>query len=283
VVDVLFSEPGQRSLEHRTPHRTYPLAAITVVEERAQPPLATQFAALRTNPDMVAERGRIATFLNTEPDKTLALVAVMDMGVPELEPGAALEYFCPMHPEVLSDAPGKCPKCAMKLLARAIAAASSLGDDHAHEHAHGHGHAESEHAHDASGIEWEDDMVEVNRMTTPANTRWKLIDRATGAEGADIDWRFRVGDQVKIRVVNEMDSDHPMHHPFHIHGAGRFLVLSRDGVPEPNLVWKDTVLVPTGQVVDILLDVTNPGRWMAHCHIAEHHESGMMFSFSVEP
>jgi FtsP/CotA-like multicopper oxidase with cupredoxin domain len=43
----------------------------------------------------------------------------------------------------------------------------------------------------------------------------------------------------------------------------------------------DTVLVRTGQTVDILLEVTNPGRWMAHCHIAEHHESGMMFSFEV--
>jgi FtsP/CotA-like multicopper oxidase with cupredoxin domain len=54
-------------------------------------------------------------------------------------------------------------------------------------------------------------------------------------------------------------------------------------VVEPNLVWKDTVLVRTGETVDILLDVTNPGRWMAHCHIAEHHESGMMFSFNVIP
>jgi FtsP/CotA-like multicopper oxidase with cupredoxin domain len=27
----------------------------------------------------------------------------------------------------------------------------------------------------------------------------------------------------------------------------------------------------------------DPGLWMAHCHIAEHHESGMMFSFNVEP
>jgi FtsP/CotA-like multicopper oxidase with cupredoxin domain len=35
--------------------------------------------------------------------------------------------------------------------------------------------------------------------------------------------------------------------------------------------------------VDILLDVTNPGSWMAHCHIAEHHEAGMMFSFTVVP
>ncbi len=48
-----------------------------------------------------------------------------------------------------------------------------------------------------------------------------------------------------------------------------------------------TVASSTGplvqKTVDILLDVTNPGRWMAHCHIAEHHESGMMFSFNVVP
>ena len=82
--------------------------------------------------------------------------------------------------------------------------------------------ATADHAHDAAqGIEWEDDMVEVNRMTTPANMRWKLVDRDTGAENAQIDWTFRVGDQVKLRLVNEMDSDHPMPHPFHVHGAGR--------------------------------------------------------------
>jgi FtsP/CotA-like multicopper oxidase with cupredoxin domain len=153
-------------------------------------------------------------------------------------------------------------------------------DEHSHHGGHDHQHGESAHAH---GIEWEDDMVEVNRQTTPANMRWKLVDRDTGAENAGIDWKFRVGDQIKIRLVNEMDSDHPMPHPFHVHGAGRFLVLARDGVEEPNLVWKDTVLVRTGETVDILLDVTNPGRWMAHCHIAEHHESGMMLGFDVEP
>jgi len=51
--------------------------------------------------------------------------------------------------------------------------------------------------------------------------------------------------------------------------------------PESNLVWKDTVLLRAGEIVDILLYVTNPGLWMAHCHIAEHTESGMMFSFEV--
>jgi FtsP/CotA-like multicopper oxidase with cupredoxin domain len=163
----------------------------------------------------------------------------------------------------------------MKLLPASLVAA---GGGHGHEH---HG-SHSEHGHDtAQGIEWEDDMLEVNRMTTPANMRWKLVDRETGAENAEIDWTFHVGEQVKLRLVNEMDSDHPMPHPFHVHGAGRFLILARDDVVEPNLVWKDTVLVRTGETVDILLDVTNPGRWMAHCHIAEHHESGMMFSFNV--
>ena len=43
------------------------------------------------------------------------------------------------------------------------------------------------------------------------------------------------------------------------------------------------MLVRRGETVDILLDVTNPGVWMAHCHIAEHHESGMMFNFHVDP
>ena len=111
----------------------------------------------------------------------------------------------------------------------------------------------------------------------------KLLTLIYPCDSPAIDWRFRVGDKVKIRLLNEMAGDHPMHHPFHVHGAGRFLILGRDGVAEENLVWKDTVLVRTGETVDILLDVTNVGLWMAHCHIAEHHESGMMFSFNVTP
>ncbi|HEX2233967.1 MAG TPA: multicopper oxidase family protein [Thermoleophilaceae bacterium] len=280
VVDVLFEQAGDITLEHHTPGRVYPLATVMVGEERATPPLDEQFGVLRTNADMVAERERIAMYLEAEPDKTLSLIAEMDMGTPAADgPGV---YACPMHPEVVSDEPGHCPECGMKLLPQDLVAAA--GGSHQHE-GHGHeGRGHEGHRHEAAGgIEWEDDMVEVNRMTTPENMRWKLIDQETGAENAAIDWRFRVGEQVKIRLLNEMAGDHPMHHPFHVHGAGRFLVLSRDGVAEPNLVWKDTVLVRTGETVDILLEVTNPGRWMAHCHIAEHHESGMMFSFDVDP
>jgi FtsP/CotA-like multicopper oxidase with cupredoxin domain len=263
----------------------------------------------------VGERAHLTRHLAAEPDETLALVAEMDMGEPESSPGVAVTYVCPMHADVISAEPGRCPQCGMKLMAtkpspmtfvcpmhpdvtstRAdrcptcgmkLVPVQLVGDAVRGKHDHAHGNVdENERTHDdahyPAGIEWEDDMVEVNRLTNATNMRWKLIDRRTGAEGASIDWRFRVGDRVKIRVVNEMDSDHPMHHPFHIHGAGRFLVLSRDGVTESNLVWKDTVLIPTGQTVDILLDLTHAGVWMAHCHIAEHHETGMMLTFRVD-
>jgi FtsP/CotA-like multicopper oxidase with cupredoxin domain len=138
-------------------------------------------------------------------------------------------------------------------------------------HAHGSG----------DGLEWEDLMPEINAQTDASNMSWNIVDQGTGAKNTAIDWRFTVGDQVKLRLVNTMDSDHPMHHPFHVHGAGRFIVLARDDVPEANLVWKDTVLVRAGETVDILLELTEPGLWMAHCHIAEHNQDGMMFSFRV--
>jgi len=191
-------------------------------------------------------------------------------------------YACPMHPEVTDTEASSCPKCGMKLVeAEKVPGAGEEGHEH-HDHG-GQGNGDA-HAHDhADGLEWEDLMPEINRQTNTSNMIWQLIDKETEAENADITWAFRVGDRIKIRLANEMDQEHPMHHPFHIHGAGRFLVLSRDGEPEDNLVWKDTVLLRAGQTIDILLDVTNPGLWMAHCHIAEHTESGMMFSFDVAP
>lgn len=130
-------------------------------------------------------------------------------------------------------------------------------------------------------IEWNDAMPMMNWLSTAEQVTWILRDRRTGAENEEIDWHFSVGDVVKIRIFNSPDSFHPMNHPIHIHGQ-RFLVLSMDGVENENLVWKDTAIVPVGSTMDLLVEMSNPGEWMVHCHIAEHLHSGMMFSITVE-
>ena len=299
IIDVLFETAGTFTIAHNTPTQSYMLGAISVTDEPIAESLLAQFEELRTCPDLTAERARIDAQRDRAPDKTLAFESLMPLlyGDPS---ATAAAWTCPMHPEVVSAEQGTCPECGMKLIAAAPSAWTCPMHPEVVSAEQGTcpecgmkliatapdavpvaGHADT-HTHDTpDGLEWEDLMPEINRASDSCNMIWKLVDRDTGQANWEIDWAFTVGDQVKIRLVNDLDQDHPMHHPFHIHGAGRFLVLCRDGEPDPNLVWKDTVLVRSNQTVDILLDVSNPGRWMAHCHIAEHNQSGMMFSFPV--
>ena len=131
-------------------------------------------------------------------------------------------------------------------------------------------------------MEWNDAMPMMNWLSTADQVTWILKEVGTGQENGDIDWSFEVGDLVKVRVFNSPDSFHPMNHPIHVHGQ-RFVVLARDDVPNDNLVWKDTAIVPVGSTMDILIEMSNPGDWMFHCHIAEHLHAGMMFDFEVRP
>ena len=305
VVDVLFDAPGD---VRAGASNTRPYLRSGCVHRRRRPDQRVPRPPSRRSawtPELSAEHRSIQPDLERPPDKVLAFFSRMPLlygeGTPtsyacpmhpdvtSMEPGTcpkcgmtlapvfapdapATSYVCPMHPEVTASEPGTCPECGMKLVPSEAAPEPTAGTHPVTGHGeHGHG----------DGLEWEDLMPEINRASDSSNMIWQLIDRETGAENGAISWDFTVGDRVKIRLVNEMDADHPMHHPFHIHGAGRFLVLSRDDEPEANLVWKDTVLVRSGETVDILLDVSNPGLWMAHCHIAEHNQSGMMFSFNV--
>ena len=317
IVDVQFDRAGVARLEHRTPDRVYDLGAISVV------PTNQAFAALRVDAELTAIAADLDIDRRRAPDKTLAFRSTMPL-LYGAEAARATAFACPMHPEITSSEPSRCPKCGMTagtlpIPTQGTRCNAAEVDAHTegprkpqvyacpmHPDVTGTGPTEcpkcgmwlepieapavESPSHDADldhldgdGLEWEDLMPGINRQTDPSNMIWSITDLETGAENHHIFWTFTVGDRIKIRLVNELGSDHPMHHPFHIHGAGRFLVLARDGKADDNLVWKDTVLIPAGQTVDILLDVTNPGRWMAHCHIAEHIESGMMFSFDVLP
>jgi suppressor of ftsI len=131
-----------------------------------------------------------------------------------------------------------------------------------------------------NAVEWSGTMPMMDWLPTTDQVEWVLRDQQTGLENEDVTWRFSVGDVVRIRLVNDRHTVHAMAHPIHIHGQ-RFLVLSVNGRRTRNFVWKDTVLVPVGGVVELLLEVSNPGMWMLHCHIAEHLEAGMRTVFGV--
>ncbi len=124
-------------------------------------------------------------------------------------------------------------------------------------------------------VEWVDGMPDMNWLSTSKQVRWVIRDDGTGKENGDIDWPVRRGSLLKVRIFNDPRSFHPMQHPIHLHGQ-RMLVVARDGVRTRNLVWKDSVIVPVGSTVDLLIDASNPGDWMLHCHIAEHLGAGMM-------
>jgi FtsP/CotA-like multicopper oxidase with cupredoxin domain len=131
-------------------------------------------------------------------------------------------------------------------------------------------------------VEWVDGMPDMNWLSTGNQVRWILRDSATGKENMDIAWHVPRGSVVKVRIFNDPKSFHPMQHPIHLHGQ-RMLVVSRDGVATKNLVWKDTAIIPVGSTVDLLVDASNPGAWMLHCHIAEHLQAGMMTAMYVDP
>lgn len=76
-----------------------------------------------------------------------------------------------------------------------------------------------------------------------------------------------------------------MLHPFHIHGT-QFRILSENGkAPAAHRVgWKDTVRVEGG-VSEVLVkfdhDAPKEHAYMAHCHLLEHEDTGMMLGFTV--
>ncbi len=242
VVEVLFDKAGTYALQNKTPDETDQLGTVVVSGSPIAPSYASSFATLATHPDVIKSIDPFRSDFNKQPDKQLKLTVDLKGAMSSMMSSG-------------NSMPG------MDMSGGSMAMSQSK-----------------------DGIEWNDTsggMSQMNQISTTDTVACKIVDVATGKENMDINWNFKVGDKVKIRITNDPNSPHPMQHPIHFHGQ-RFLVLDRNGVEQTDLAWKDTVLVPSGQYVDILLDASNPGTWMAHCHIAEHLEAGMMFNFTVK-
>ncbi|MDX2191858.1 MAG: multicopper oxidase family protein [Gemmatimonadales bacterium] len=123
-------------------------------------------------------------------------------------------------------------------------------------------------------VEWVGTMPMMDVLSTPRQARWILRDVASGKENHEIAWRVPRDGVQKVRIRNDRHTLHAMQHPIHLHGQ-RFVVLAVNGRPAADRAWKDTVLVPAGATVDVLVWFQNPGRWMLHCHVPEHLASGM--------
>jgi len=77
----------------------------------------------------------------------------------------------------------------------------------------------------------------------------------------------RLGQRVRIRIINlGMD-----HHPIHLHGH-TFVVTGSEGGRQPKTTWApgNTVLVGVAQSRDVEFVANNPGDWMLHCHLPHH-------------
>jgi suppressor of ftsI len=92
--------------------------------------------------------------------------------------------------------------------------------------------------------------------------------------------RARIGSFQHWRVIN------PTHelHPFHIHQV-HFLAYATNGVRSKTADWLDTVDVPYGGSVDLIMDFTDPvirGMSVFHCHLLSHEDKGMMAKILFE-
>ena len=92
--------------------------------------------------------------------------------------------------------------------------------------------------------------------------------------------RVKVGQFQHWRIVNDTRELHPMH----IHQA-HFLAFLESDQPFADPHWLDTVNVPAGGSVDVVMDFTDPvirGMSVFHCHLLNHEDKGMMAKILFE-
>ncbi len=79
-----------------------------------------------------------------------------------------------------------------------------------------------------------------------------------------------LGTHISLTIDNRTAFPHPMH----LHGH-HIKLLSIDDHPVPQPHWVDSPLVMPRQKLQFAFVADNPGKWLFHCHILEHHAAGM--------
>lgn len=120
------------------------------------------------------------------------------------------------------------------------------------------------------------DTTAVTQRRVMALTQHLINGRSMDMERVDETARLGATEIWEIENLVGMD------HPFHLHGF-QFQVIDRNGVPEAQPKWKDTVNMPRHQTARFVVKFENyPGKWMYHCHILDHEDAGMMGVLEVK-
>jgi FtsP/CotA-like multicopper oxidase with cupredoxin domain len=257
VFEVMFKDSGTVQLYHQLPDRYLSMGTIEVGGDSVETDYGRAYQDETRDSALTAELEALRPKVLGTPDREILLTGTMDGHTMPIPKKSATERRTPA--EAISHGPAAPPS--------PLDPAAALAKK----------------AHDGwLGVEWYDTMGVMNSSSTPKNMHWVIRDRKTGRENHGIDWTFKKGQLSFVRIVNDSLAVHSMAHPIHFHGQ-RFAVLTVNGKPvQAPLAWKDTYLVGAGFTVDLVLETSNPGTWMAHCHISEHMEGMMMFHFKVE-
>jgi FtsP/CotA-like multicopper oxidase with cupredoxin domain len=107
-----------------------------------------------------------------------------------------------------------------------------------------------------------------------SNDFWRINGRAwPGSDHAQIPAPLAVLARGRSYVFS-LKNGSQLLHPIHIHGH-TFKVLRSDRRSLP-VHYADTVVLTPDETIDVAFVADNPGKWMFHCHIIEHQETGMM-------
>ena len=107
---------------------------------------------------------------------------------------------------------------------------------------------------------------------------WSLNGRAHQSHGHDHPFEFTAERNRTVEITFENRSR--FWHPMHLHGHA-FRELTRNGRAVPLTPWRDTTMVAPRETLVVQFVADNPGDWLIHCHILEHHAGGMGTQFRV--